>query len=128
MGAIIVVQLARYSGKSPAAIFEWLAVFSVLSFIAFSAWAIAKYVLGRDKTPGSPSGPSPDFGISSRESEVLDLVAAGLSNKQIAERLFVSESTVKKHVSNLLAKLNAERRTDAVRIAMEQNLLRGNRP
>ena len=53
-------------------------------------------------------------GISKREFEVLELIAAGLSNQDIAERLFVSTSTVKTHVSNVLAKLDASRRTEAI--------------
>lgn len=59
-------------------------------------------------------------GISKREFEVLELLAAGLSNQEIAERLFVSNSTVKTHVSNVLAKLDANRRTEA--IAKAKNL------
>lgn len=58
--------------------------------------------------------------ISTREYEVLRQIASGLSNKEIADKLFVSESTIKTHVSNLLIKLNAKRRTQAVQIA--QNL------
>src|SRR5438445_2651123 len=50
-------------------------------------------------------------GISNREYEVLELLAAGLSNQDIADRLFVSTSTVKTHVSNILGKLEASRRT-----------------
>ena len=54
------------------------------------------------------------LGISKRELEVLELIAAGLSNQDIADRLFVSMSTVKTHVSNVLAKLDASRRTEAI--------------
>jgi len=54
------------------------------------------------------------LGISKREFEVLELIAAGLSNQEIADRLFVSTSTVKTHVSNVLAKLDASRRTEAI--------------
>jgi DNA-binding CsgD family transcriptional regulator len=54
------------------------------------------------------------LGISKRELEVLELMATGLSNQDIADRLFVSMSTVKTHVSNVLAKLDAGRRTEAV--------------
>lgn len=61
-----------------------------------------------------------DTGISKREYEVLGLLAAGLSNQEIGEKLFVSNSTVKTHVSNVLAKLDASRRTEA--IAKAKNL------
>ncbi len=61
--------------------------------------------------------------ISSREYEVLQKISEGLSNKEIAEQLFVSESTIKTHVSNLLVKLNAKRRTQAIQIAQELNIL-----
>ena len=55
-----------------------------------------------------------------REREVLELLAAGLSNREIGERLFVSESTVRTHARTLYAKLGARRRTEAVRIARER--------
>ena len=55
--------------------------------------------------------------ISNREYEVLQKISEGLSNKEIAEKLFLSESTIKTHVSNLLVKLNSKRRTQAVQIA-----------
>ena len=61
--------------------------------------------------------------ISKREYEVLKLVAKGHSNKEIGNALFVSESTVKTHVSNLLVKLNAKRRTQAIEIAKAENIL-----
>jgi DNA-binding CsgD family transcriptional regulator len=58
-------------------------------------------------------------GISKREAEILLLMQEGLSNQQIADRLFVSENTVKKHISNIFQKLNVERRTEAVKKALE---------
>ena len=63
------------------------------------------------------------LGISKREYEVLELIAQGLSNQEIAERLFVSLNTVKTHSSHLFVKLDARRRTDAVRRAKELRLL-----
>lgn len=63
------------------------------------------------------------LGISKREYEVLCLVALGLSNMEIAQKLFVSESTIKTHISNLLLKLNAKRRTEAVVIAKELKII-----
>lgn len=62
-------------------------------------------------------------GISKREFEVLELIAAGLSNQDIADRLFVSNSTVKTHVSNVLAKLDASRRTEAIAKAKEMRII-----
>ncbi|MGB5498612.1 MAG: response regulator transcription factor [Maribacter sp.] len=61
--------------------------------------------------------------ISPREYEVLKEIALGLSNKEIAEKLFLSESTIKTHVSNILVKLNAKRRTQAIQIAQELKII-----
>jgi DNA-binding CsgD family transcriptional regulator len=63
------------------------------------------------------------LGITPREHEILTLIAAGLSNREIGERLFVSENTVKTHSSRLFDKLNARRRTQAVQIAKEAGLI-----
>lgn len=62
-------------------------------------------------------------GISKREFEVLELIAAGMSNQEIADRLFVSTSTVKTHVSNVLAKLEAGRRTEAIARAKQLRII-----
>ncbi|PWG05876.1 response regulator transcription factor [Polaribacter aquimarinus] len=61
--------------------------------------------------------------ISKREYEVLQKIAEGLSNKEIADTLFLSESTIKTHVSNLLLKLNAKRRTQAIQIAKSYQII-----
>jgi DNA-binding CsgD family transcriptional regulator len=63
------------------------------------------------------------LGITAREFEILQLIARGMSNREIAEKLFVSENTVKTHSSRLFDKLNAKRRTQAVQIAKEQRLI-----
>jgi DNA-binding CsgD family transcriptional regulator len=63
------------------------------------------------------------LGITPREHEILTHIAAGLSTREIAEKLFVSENTVKTHSSRLLDKLNARRRTQAVQIAKQQGLI-----
>ena len=60
--------------------------------------------------------------LTPREKEVLDLVAAGLANGEIAENLSITERTVKFHVSSLLSKLGAKNRTQAVRLARERGL------
>ena len=63
------------------------------------------------------------LGITPRELEVLQLIAEGLSTKEMAVRLFVSENTVKTHTSRVLEKLGASRRTQAVQLAKSQRIL-----
>ena len=62
------------------------------------------------------SGPAEDerlARLTEQERKILDLIAEGLTNRQIGERMFLAEKTVKNYVSNLLAKLGMERRTEA---------------
>jgi DNA-binding CsgD family transcriptional regulator len=63
------------------------------------------------------------LGITPRELEIMEAIAAGLSNREIAERLFVSENTVKTHTARLFDKLSARRRTQAVQRAKEAGLI-----
>jgi NarL family two-component system response regulator LiaR len=64
-----------------------------------------------------------ELGITPREMEILEAMAAGFSNKEIGERLFVSENTVKTHAARLFMKLSASRRTQAVQRAKEAGLI-----
>ena len=61
--------------------------------------------------------------LTPRELDVLELVAEGLSNQRIGARLGIAEPTVKSHVSQICAKLGAENRTDAVRIAVRRGIV-----
>jgi DNA-binding CsgD family transcriptional regulator len=63
------------------------------------------------------------LGITARELEILEAMAAGLSNREIAERLFVSENTVKTHAARVFDKLSARRRTQAIQLAKEAGLI-----
>lgn len=63
------------------------------------------------------------LGITPRELDILEAIAAGFSNREIAERLFVSENTVKTHAARLFEKLSARRRTQAVQRAKEAGLI-----
>jgi NarL family two-component system response regulator LiaR len=65
----------------------------------------------------------PHYDLTDREKEVLELMIEGLNNPEIAERLFVSKSTVKFHVSSILSKLGVSSRTEAVAMALQQDLL-----
>jgi DNA-binding NarL/FixJ family response regulator len=62
-------------------------------------------------------------GLTQREHEVLVKMAQGLSNLEIAEALYLSESTIKTHVSNILFKLDAKRRTQAIQTAKEKKIV-----
>ncbi len=67
---------------------------------------------------------TPGYDLTDREKEILALMVDGLNNTQIADRLVVSRSTVKFHVSNILSKLGASSRTEAVAIALQHKLIR----
>ncbi|MFF2547481.1 response regulator [Kitasatospora sp. NPDC058063] len=71
--------------------------------------------------PGSRSGELPD-GLTVREAEVLALIAEGLSNAEIAQRLFVSQATVKTHINNLFAKTAVRDRAQAVAYAFRHGI------
>ena len=82
---------------------------------------------GPSAEPASPFAPNiaqqQDLGITARELEILTLIARGLSNREIATQLFVSENTVKTHCSRAFDKLGAARRTQAVQRGKELGLL-----
>lgn len=64
-----------------------------------------------------------DLSITRRELEILELIAQGLSNREIAQKLYVSENTVKTHSSRIFEKLGARRRTQAVQLGKEFGLI-----
>ena len=108
----------------PSAIYDGLLA---TGFLALGLW-LGMRLLGRGASPAEPAGEgnpraAEALGISPRELEVLQEIAAGHSNKEIALRLHVSPNTVKTHVARLLEKLEARRRTDALRKARELGLV-----
>jgi ATP/maltotriose-dependent transcriptional regulator MalT len=100
-------------------------------FTALGVWAGLR--LTRPKVIREIVESSPEFqlnevnlqklGLSRREYQVLELIAAGHSNQEIANELFVSMSTVKTHVSNILTKLDSRRRTEAIARAKEMRII-----
>lgn len=83
--------------------------------------AVAERILnGRDKVRTVAAS---DDTLSPREAEVLELMAGGLTNREIAERLWISEATVKTHVSHILSKMGQADRTKAVLMAIKRGLV-----
>jgi two-component system NarL family response regulator len=82
--------------------------------------ALARQAAGREQLPAPV--------LTTRELEVLKLVARGMSNREVAEKLFISENTVKNHVRNILEKLHLHSRMEAVMYAVRQRLLDPHHP
>jgi DNA-binding NarL/FixJ family response regulator len=102
------------------------AVHSVLSGDAGLSPGIQRRLLERLTEPEpEPAGPAqPPDGLTARETEVLLLIAEGLSNPEIARRLHVSTATVKTHINNLFTKTGLKDRAQAVRYAFGKGLVR----
>ena len=84
---------------------------------------LAGLVLGEfQRISGEPTSDGPDSGLTERETEVLKLVAKGLSYRQIAERLVLSHRTVQNHVQNTLRKLQMHNRVELTRYAIDRGL------
>jgi DNA-binding NarL/FixJ family response regulator len=83
---------------------------------------LAGLVLGEFRRMADPTAPTQESQLTERETEVLKMVAKGLSYKQIAERLVLSHRTVQNHVQNTLRKLQMHNRVELTRYAIEQGL------
>ena len=94
-------------------------------FVALGWWLAQKLMIPTPASPGFEKNEKAAnyLGLSERELEVLELVASGLSNKEIAGKLFVSVNTVKTHLKNVYEKLEVNRRTQAVEKAKSLKLI-----
>jgi DNA-binding CsgD family transcriptional regulator len=105
----------------------WIAGFSMLFLvigIILSKKLFHKTVIITEQTPAVINNEKlQETGLSKREAEIMLLIHEGLSNQQIADKLFISEHTVKKHISNIFLKLNVERRTEAIKRAKELSVM-----
>ena len=102
----------------------WLTLLA-LAFLGLGIWVGWRLFARSRPTQFEPNAQARDsLGISGRELEVLELLAAGQSNKEIAQRLNVSPNTVKTHVAKLFDKLEAKRRTEAILRARELGIIR----
>jgi DNA-binding NarL/FixJ family response regulator len=89
----------------------------------FDPSAISRLVTALGRRPAAPEPAAADTSLTAREVEVLRLIAAGATNREIARRLVVSEGTVKNHVSSILSRLGLRDRTQAAIYAHEHYLL-----
>ena len=128
-GLLILALLLLFQFSKYTLISGDLQIESIIAFVALAFLGIGLLINKRTQKQKPLPNQEIDFnkieelGLSKREYEVLKEVALGLSNQEIAEKLFVSESTIKTHVSNLLLKLNAKRRTQAIQISNNLNII-----
>ncbi|MEM6685432.1 MAG: LuxR C-terminal-related transcriptional regulator [Bacteroidota bacterium] len=122
---LILFQLSKYSLISGNTSLEY-----IIAGIAVVFFFVGLYINKRRKTHVNISQKEEidiqkidALGLSKREYEVLCKLAKGHSNKEIASLLFVSESTIKTHVSNVYTKLDVKRRTQAIQKAKELHIL-----
>ena len=121
---MLLLQVSKYSLSTRDHYGEILLV--IVSFLLIAFGLLVGRILQRQKGTKiklKDEKKAKQLDLSRRECEVLLEMAHGRSNKEIADALFISESTVKTHVSNLLVKLEAKRRTEAINNARNWGLL-----
>lgn len=118
-GAAFVLQWLEYKYVMRVFSTEWFIIIVAIGFAGLGAWLARQ--LASSKPQAEISVPNAkaiaSLGLTPRECEVLDLLAEGQSNKEIARSLKLTPNTVKTHVTNLYRKLDVNKRTQAVRRA-----------
>ena len=120
------VDRARLRSQLNEAHLEIVAEFDSLAEAGAAAIDADAVMLARTAGPLDESAHDTEWieeSLTPRETEVLELLAEGRSNKSIAERLAISDQTVKFHVASILSKLGASNRTEAVRLAVRRGLI-----
>ena len=127
--ALIIALLSLFQLSQYAVISGDLKIEIAIAFSAIVCFFVGVYICKKNSshqpilTKKIDTHKLKELEITTREYAVLKQISEGLSNKEIGEKLFVSESTVKTHVSNLLAKLQAKRRTEALKIAKQLQII-----
>jgi NarL family two-component system response regulator LiaR len=122
---LVIEHSVEIYGGLTAAIFAFLGIWLGLKLTGTKQRVVVKEVPVSAGEPFIPDEKKREnLGITRRELEILELIAQGMSNREIAEKLYVSENTVKTHSSRVFDKLGARRRTQAVQLGKEFGLLR----
>jgi NarL family two-component system response regulator LiaR len=122
---LVIEHSIEIYGGLTAATFAVLGIWLGLKLTGTKERVVVKEVLVPAGEPFVPDERKrEDLGITRREFEILELIAQGMSNREIAGKLYVSENTVKTHSSRLFDKLGAKRRTQAVQIGKTARLIR----
>lgn len=107
--------------------FEWFIAFMAILFTGVGLWAGWRMSAGKKHRPAESFAIDEQMlrrsGLSAREYDVLTLMAKGLSNQEIADHLCISLNTAKTHISAVFQKLDARRRTHAIRRARDMRLI-----
>ena len=123
---LLLIQLSTYNLVSRLWSMELIVGLAALALLAMGVY-LSRFIFKPKSSPSQQNAVDTEeletLGISAREYQVLQQMALGKSNKEIADSLFISESTVKTHVSNVLIKLDAKRRTEAISIAQGKGIL-----
>lgn len=123
-----VIEYQHFVRAYPAEVYGGLVavLFTAVGIYFGLRWTRPKVIVKEVRVAGPfvlNEGALRDVGLTPREHEILGLIAEGLSNREIGERLFVSENTVKTHSSRLFEKLSVNRRVQAVQRGKELGLI-----
>ena len=130
-GLVLVLSVVEYRHSVRALSTQLYVGIVAMLFVALGLWLgrrSAPHPAQAENTPAAAAPTRPlmtaaEAGLSPREYEVLQLMAEGLSNQEIADQLFLSVHTIKTHTSNLYSKLDVKRRTQAVQEARDRGLV-----
>lgn len=122
MGVLmILLEVINYKAAIRDIKLEWFATAIGVVFLGVGIWLGSTLI---NRKPGKPEKFDGDkLGLSKREIEVLELMAQGYSNQEVADKLFVSLNTTKTHISNIYGKMNVKRRTQAVQKARDMAII-----
>lgn len=116
---VLLFQLQQWALFSSGGSDIWYVIVSGMAFLLLGIFISRYFFVTSEKRKRQARRSS----LSKQELRVLELMADGRSNKEISEQLYIAETTVKSHVSNVLSKLEAKRRTEAVKVARDLDII-----